>query len=127
MRKTIEILRDYGIEVRPLSVSDYEEFYGGLLPDSSLKGYAFYLNGTLSGLGGVAITRSSYIVFSDIKENVRVGKVIIYRCAKEIMSLLDKLPSDRPILAFPDSRHKTAHRLLTSLGFKWFKGVYFYG
>lgn len=60
----------------------------GAEPKNSLRAIAFFLDGKIAGLGGYKIENGSYVIFSDIKDNLDVSKQTIFRCAKVIMDFV---------------------------------------
>lgn len=85
-RKTLR--HNQRLEIRPLTADYIMEFHGLSAMPYSARGYAFFLDGDLVGMGGVRFHGPYFIAFSDIKENVKVEKATVYRCALEVMKLI---------------------------------------
>ena len=75
------------ITYRVATQSDIEIFYGQKAP-YTMKAIIFFLDGVPFGIGGYKIDSSRFIIFSEMKENVKVSKYTILRCAKIIMDLV---------------------------------------
>ena len=114
MRKTIGMIHNSRVTVSLATVDDYEELMGSS-PAYTFKGISFFLDGVLAGIGGVQYIKQCPVVFSNIKEGVKVNKATIYRCALEIMKLAKTLGV--PVYAFADRKIITSERLLSKLGF----------
>lgn len=96
------------VEYRHATSRDIEEFYGYI--PATMKALIFFVNGTPSGLGGYKMENGNLIVFSDIRENVKVNKYTILRCANVIMDFIKE--KDTPMYAVTNNK-----KLLKSLGF----------
>ena len=103
------------LEIRPATIDDIKKFYGMDKLPFSAQCLAFFLDGELSGLGGVRFGNGYSIAFSDIRPDIRVSKMTIYRCALEIMKMVDAIKT--PVVAIKNENLKSAKRLLESLGF----------
>lgn len=69
------------VQYRPITVADFDQFYGADRPRGTVKGIAFLIDGEVSGVAGVELRNGFFYAFSDIKENANVGKLTIWRCA----------------------------------------------
>lgn len=95
--------------------ADLLEYYGDY-PPYTLKALVFYVDGELAGIGGWKIENGSYVVFSEIRENVTIEKATVFRCARIVMKMVAEQGS--PMYAATDNQ-----RLLEKLGFKPFETV----
>jgi len=85
------------------------EYYGHV--PASMRALVFFLNGELSGIGGYKIENGNLVVFSDLKEGVKVSKHTIWRCTKIIMDMVKE--KGRPMYSVAENPE-----LLKRLGFK---------
>ena len=65
---------------------DIEEYYGKV--PATMKAMIFYVDGEPAGIGGYRMLNGSFVIFSEIKENVKVSKQTIWRCAKIVMDMI---------------------------------------
>lgn len=94
---------------------DMTEFYGER-PAFTGRAIVFFLDGEIAGLGGWKIDGSSYVVFSEIKEGVKVEKSTVFRCARIILDMVSE--KNCPMYAVTHNP-----KFLERLGFKPFETV----
>ena len=90
--------------------------YYGQKPPFSIKGIIFFVDGEMAAIGGWKIQNHRYVVFSEIKEGVKVEKATVFRCAKVIMKMVSE--KGCPMYAATEN-----HKFLEKLGFKPFETV----
>lgn len=90
--------------------------YYGSTPAFSVRAIIFYLDGEVAAIGGWKIENGSYVVFSEIKEGVKVEKATVFRCARVILEMVSE--KGCPMYAATDN-----HKFLEKLGFKPFETV----
>lgn len=95
--------------------ADLIAFYG-LKPPFSIKAIVFFLDQALVAIGGWKIENGQYVVFSEIKEGVKVEKATVFRCAQVILKMVSE--KGCPMYA---ATHN--HKFLGKLGFKPFETV----
>ena len=104
---------------RPATIEDIKSFYNIETLPYSIKALVFFLDGELSGIGGVRFQHGHYVVFSDILENVKVPRATILRCAHMIMDMAKQ--THKELYAVKHESLVSAKRLLQSLGFNYLK------
>ena len=107
-----------------MTAEDFKEFYGVDKVPFTVRGYAFFLEGKLAGLGGVRYDGQHLFAFSDIKDDVEVSKITIWRCTKLVMDIIDKM--NVRVVAQADCNRETADRFLKRLGFVKYHDEGFY-
>lgn len=110
------------VRYRPLTLDDFSQFYNVESPRSTVKGLAFLIDDEVVGVAGVEIRKGFFYAFSDIKENVNVSKVTVWRCAIIVKDWLRELKTD--VYACASEHFDGAPRLLQRLGFTKKDGFY---
>lgn len=77
-----------GFKIVPLTRERYETYYNHQAPKNTIEGFCFLLWDDIVGVSGIEHYKSQRIVFSEIKEDVRISKMLIYKCALFIMDYL---------------------------------------
>ena len=99
------------IEIKPITHEDYVKFYNKQ-PERTIQGYSILLNGELVAVFGVLMEKKNVrIMFSDMKKDINVPKMTIWRWSKKAMAMLNDIKL--PIYAYTDNSEK----YLQSLGF----------
>lgn len=115
MRKHNPIRGNPRVTYSPITREDIEHFRGDTCNGQTVRGLAFFVDGELSGIGGVQYSKDGILAFSEIKEGVTVSKATVWRCTKLVMEMIDK--RKLPVCAISDPDHKTAPSFLERLGF----------
>ena len=104
------------ISFRPITLSDYQEFYQNQTPPVTVRGYSFFVDDKLVAIGGIRNEGGGYfIAFSDIKESAIVEKAAVWRNSLIVMRMIDDMHI--PVFAIANPDLPTAPRFLTRLGF----------
>lgn len=103
------------ITYRSATAGDLEDFWGEY-PPVSVRAVAFFLDGKIVGIGGWKMEGGSFVLFSEIKDGVKVEKATIFRCARIVMDMAAE--NKCPMHAATDNP-----RFLESLGFQPFDTV----
>lgn len=100
------------VELKPITHDDYVKFYDKQ-PSHTIQGYSIFLNGDLVAVFGVLVQdkKNARIMFSDIKKDIDVPKMTIWRWSKKAMQMLDHIRL--PIYAYT----RGSEKYLESLGF----------
>lgn len=75
------------VTVKPITVEDAKAFMGEDSPLPSHKGLSFFLDGELAAIAGIRFERGLFVVFSNIKSDIKVGRTTIFRCAQIVMKM----------------------------------------
>lgn len=102
------------VVVEPATLDHFKQFYGYDEMPYSARGKAFYLDGELVAVAGVRFVQGYFLVFSEIKPDVKVEKATIFRCGLEVMDMVKSL--GLPVIAVAGNGI-TAPRFLKHLGF----------
>lgn len=80
-------MADY--EIKTGTRRDIEEVLGdSRITFPTVRCYSMFYQGKLAGVAGIAIMKHSHFAFCDIKEDVGAPKMTIWKCAREMMSIL---------------------------------------
>lgn len=104
------------LETRPLTIEDYEVFYNIKSMSFTTRGYAFYLDGALAGIGGIRYENGYFLAFSDIKPDIVVPKATVLRCGLKVMKMIKDMGIT--VVAVKNKNLEKAGRFLTALGFE---------
>lgn len=107
------------VELKPINTADYVEFFG-VSPTHTIRGYCFYLDGRKVAVFGAILEKECTMLFSNMKEDINVPKITIWRWAKKSLRLIDDMR--QPLYA----TSKNSGKFLNSLGFV-FRGDTKYG
>lgn len=102
------------ITYRLATAEDVEAMIGCKSPHSVMA-YVFFLDGMPWGLGGYKIENGNFVVFSDIKKDVKLPKMTIFRCGKKVMDLI--AAKKLPMYVVADNAD-----LIKRLGFEHYQG-----
>ena len=106
-----------GLKYRIATYDDYTKWYGGRQKFGA-KAYAFFKDEEMVALAGYKLQQNMFIIFSEIKENVILDKLTIFRAAKVVMELSKEI--NAPKYAVSDN-----DRLCEALGgFKYMEGEF---
>lgn len=86
----MELKGGSGVSYRLATSEDFTKWYGGRQKYGA-KAYIFIRDGEPIGIGGYKLHDKLFIIFSEIKENVILDKLTIYRAAKVIMELCSEV------------------------------------
>lgn len=100
------------IEIKPITIADYVLFFGKQ-PESTIRGYCFYLDGEVVAVFGAVLSKDVTMLFSDVKKEINVPKITIWRWAKKALGWIDDMR--QPLYATSESSGK----FLNSLGFRF--------
>ncbi len=103
------------VQYRPITLADFVQFYGQERSVGTISGFAFFVDGELSGVAGVEIRKGYFYAFSDIKEGANVSKLTIWRCAVMVRNWLRERKCD--MYACANENIEGAPRFLHRLGF----------
>ena len=107
-------MRKSKIIIKPATIVDVKEFYGGR-HTKSFRGIAAVLDGKVVGIAGISFDTCAMVLFSDIKKEMRSFK----RDIVKVIPLLDKMVKGvgYPVAAVANKKEPLAERLLIKLGF----------
>jgi hypothetical protein len=77
------------VTYRTADQADLVDFYGKR-PDFSIKAIIFFLDDKPAAIGGWKIEGGNYAVFSEIKDDVKVEKSTIFRCARLVLDFISE-------------------------------------
>jgi hypothetical protein len=103
-------MTEYNIEIKPITVDDYVHFFKES-PKRTIRGYSFFLNGEMVAVFGALLDKDGTMLFSDMRENLPVPKITIYRWAKKALRKIEDMK--QPLYATSGNSGK----FLKSLGF----------
>lgn len=109
------------VSIKPTKPEDIESLVGPGFIYGTFKGVTFFLDGAPAGMAGVTYADGYYIVFSEIRENVKVSKATIYRCALAFVETLKTL--DAPVYAVKSKIFPFASNFLERMGFKLYDTI----
>lgn len=98
------------VEIKPITLDDYMSFFK-VKPDRTIRGYSFLLDGEIVAVFGALLGKEQTYLFSDVKENLDVKPIIVWRWAKRALVLIDNMR--QPLYA----TSQKSGRFLLSLGF----------
>lgn len=75
------------VTYRLATAEDIEAVTGQKTP-YTVMAYAFFLDGEPAGLGGYKLENGNFVVFSDIKKDVKAPKMTVYRCVRKVMDMI---------------------------------------
>ena len=114
MKKVEQLKSDPRVTYRAATQADLD----AIAPEPvkcSFKALAFFLDGELAGVSGLKFVNSYYVAFLDIKPNLPVTRMTIWRCTLEVMKMVRETT---PIcLATADKNVESSERFLKRLGF----------
>lgn len=117
-----------GLEIRHMNAREFANYYGPAVVMHSTKGYVFLLDGEYVGAAGVEMRPDSFYVFSEMKEDAKLSKQTIWRCANLVSDMIDKIPATK--VATSDVGNKSAHKFCEKFGYEEYARddvlVYFY-
>ena len=102
------------IIIEPATMAHAKEFYGDI-PMKSFKGSVALLNGKVVGIGGLSFENETMMLFSDLKEELRPYKYVIWRAFYMLEDMVKN--AEYPIVAVASQDEKDSERLLTKLEF----------
>lgn len=100
------------VELKPITVRDYVYFFKEQ-PKRTIRGYSFFLNGEMVAVFGAILEKEGTMLFSDMKPDIEVPKITIYRWSKKALKMIDDMK--QPLYA--TTLH--AGKFLSSLGFRF--------
>ena len=98
------------VEIKPITVDNYMSFFKEQ-PKYTIRGYSFFLDGEIVAVFGALLGQKQTMLFSDVKDNLQVSPVIIWRWAKRSLKLINDMK--QPLYA----TSQKSGRFLQSLGF----------
>ena len=110
------------VTYRPLTLADFEKFYGEYRTTSSVRGIAFFVDGKLSSIAGIKYEKGFFYAFSDIDGNVKVSKQTIWRCAVLVKEFMKNIKVD--VYACANEEIAGAPAFLKRLGFEKKDNIY---
>lgn len=103
------------IEIRPATQADVAEFFPKL--DSTVYAWSVFHKGGLVCVSGIAITPTLMLAFSQIKPDLEVSNLTVWRCTKIIWDKMKAMNFNR-LYAIADPALWSAPQFLSKLGFK---------
>lgn len=104
------------VETRPITATEVVAFFGSR-PPFTIRGMAFYIGGNLVGIGGVRNENGVWLAFSDIRKDVKVPAITIWRHAKRVVKeIVSEMQA--PVYAVVDKQNKLGRKWANGLGFK---------
>lgn len=103
------------VELRPATPELLREFFGHE-PKETVRALVAYIDGVPAGVGGVTIEASRFVAFCDIRSDMRIPKITIWRYSKIIMEFIKERKA--PILAACRTDDLSAQRFVERLGFR---------
>lgn len=104
------------VETRPITATEVVAFFGARTP-YTIKGLAFYIGGNLVGLGGVRRENGVWLAFSDIKKDVNVPAITIWRHARRVVKeIVSEMRA--PVYAIVEKQNRLGRKWATGLGFQ---------
>lgn len=104
------------VEIKPITKADIYEFYGRGLPNTC-RGWSVYVDQELAAICGVTIGKGIVVAFSEIKKDVQVPNITIWRTAKKVMERISGLGFST-VYAVAQPHLSTAPSFLARLGFQ---------
>lgn len=102
--------------IKPATKNDVINIYG-MPMNSSMKGVSVFIDGQLSGIGGIYYTKFNVMAFAHIKPLLRKYPVTIWRCAMKIKELIEA--SNAPVYSIADPKIEKSDDLLMKMGFRF--------
>lgn len=102
------------ITYRTATDEDIVSYYGHKSP-YTIRALAFFYDGVLSGLAGYKWDGGHFVIFSEIKPELKVSKTSVFRCAKILLQFCGEKKS--PMIAVA-----TNPELCKKLGFTHLNG-----
>jgi len=103
--------------VRTSSENDILSFFG-VLPPYATKSWSIDYDGELAAIAGVQYTPTNVLVFSDIKKNLDVPNITIWRGTLEVFDKIKAL--NKPLVAVCTGEFLNSGAYLKRLGFNFF-------
>lgn len=103
------------IEIRPSTREDFDHFLKDKKWFSSMLCYSIYYKGKLSALFGRTLDEKYSVVISEIDEDVKAPKMLIFKTSLKAIRMLAK--KEFPLYAICDSSKKNSGKFIESLGF----------
>lgn len=103
------------VVIRPITHDDILAFYGRGLR-RTVKGWAIDLNGELAAICGVTIGGGPVVAFSEIKPDLDVPKITVWRTARDLMDRIEAL-GFKTVFALASPKIPGAPAFLARLGF----------
>jgi hypothetical protein len=110
------------VKYKPISLDDYEQFYGDSPLPKSIRGVSFFLDDSIAGVAGIKYDGYYFTVFSDMKDGIIVPPITVWRATKIVMDMVNNLKCDVYAIKNPDIEGACA--FLNRLGFVDIGGIY---
>ena len=104
-----------GLTYRHATRDDLVAFYGKA-PACSIRALVFLDGDKIVAIGGMKREDGRWVAFSEIKPDVKLGKLTIWRCAKLVMEMLEAMKL--PIWAVAEQQGAETGLLVRHLGFQ---------
>lgn len=103
------------IETRPITATEVTAFFGAK-PPFTIKGMAFYNGGKLAAIAGVKHNGKFWVAFSDIRKDVSLPAITIWRHAKLVIEeVVSKMRA--PVYAIVEKNNPLGRKWAEGLGF----------
>lgn len=103
------------ITLTPITADDYELFFKER-PKRTIRGYAFWMDGEIKAIFGALLGDKATMLFSDMKQDIKLPAITIWRWAKSALEQIDDMR--QPLYATTEKSDK----FLRSLGFRHIGG-----
>ena len=117
-----------GLKVKPMTLDDYNYFYGEFGIPVSVRGYVFLINDEYVGIAGVEYQKDNFVVFSDIRNHAIVKKQTIWRCTKFILEMVKDMKIN--VIATSQKCNESSQSFVKACGFSEYYSdedrIYFY-
>lgn len=117
-----------GLKVTPITMDDYNYFYGDFGIPSSVRGYVFKIEEEYVAIAGVEYHKDNFIVFSDIRKHDIVKRQTIWRCTKFILEMVKDMNVN--VIAISQKCSESSQSFVKACGFSEYgtddNRVYFY-
>lgn len=105
-----------------ITIEDFKSFYSGRLPNGTVQGYSFFIDGDIVAIAGVERNKGILYAFSDIYKDAALEKMTIYRGALIVREFLKKFKTD--IYARANADISGARSFLSHIGFREVDDMY---
>lgn len=103
------------ISLTPITAEHYIQFFG-VKPERTIRGYAFWIDGEVKAIFGALLGKEATMLFSDMKDDIKLPAITIWRWAKTALEQIDDMK--QPLYATSEKSGK----FLLSLGFEHMGG-----
>lgn len=102
------------VEIRPATMKDAHEYWGGNPPMRSMRGFVAVLDGRVIGIAGVYYDGRAQVAFSEIKEEMKAHKKDIVRGTRRVMAMI----RERGLAVWATCGDERSARFVERCGFK---------